>query len=90
MKILFSWYKRKKGKEKKKKETSFKCEVYLVLRHTNWGHCKLKLTQIKSNQMYVGSLGEGKPKTALGKIKIAEQRREPTNVKLYMKYFIAY
>ena len=68
MKILFSWYKRKKGKEKKKKETSFKCEVYLVLRHTNWGHCKLKLTQIKSNQMYVGSRGEGKPETAPGKI----------------------
>ena len=74
-KSYFLGIKGKKGKEKKKKETSFKCEVYLVLRHTNWGHCKLKLTQIKSNQMYVGSRGE---ETALGKIKIAEQRREPT------------
>ena len=33
--------------------TSFKCQVYLALRHTNWGQCKLKLIQIKFNQMQV-------------------------------------
>ena len=26
--------------------TLLKCQVHLALRHTNWGHCKLKLLQI--------------------------------------------
>ena len=39
--------------EKGRKETLFKCQVYLALRHTNWGHCKLKLIQIKLNEMQV-------------------------------------
>ena len=42
----------KRGEERKK-ETLFKCQVYLALRHTNWGHCKLKLIQIKFNEMQV-------------------------------------
>lgn len=29
--------------------TLFKCQVYLALRHTHWGHGKLKLIQIKFN-----------------------------------------
>ena len=33
--------------------TIFKCQVYFALRYTNWGHCKLKLIQIKLNQMQV-------------------------------------
>ena len=45
-----TWMKRK-GKEKK--GTLFKCQAYLALRHTNCGHCKLKLIQIKFNQMQV-------------------------------------
>ena len=53
-----------KGKERKeRKETLFKCQVYLALRHTNnyyWGHCKLKLIQIKLNQMQVFE-ARGKP-----------------------------
>ena len=41
-------------KERKdRKGTLFKSQVYLALRHTNWGHCKLKLIQIKFNQMQV-------------------------------------
>ena len=32
--------------------TLFRCQVYLALRHTNWGHCQLKLIQIKFNQMH--------------------------------------
>ena len=27
--------------------TLFQCQVHLALRYTNWGHCKLKLIQIK-------------------------------------------
>ena len=30
--------------DKKRKGTLFKCQVCLSLRHTNWGHVKLKLT----------------------------------------------
>ena len=33
--------------------TLFKCHVYLMLRHTNWGHCQSKLIHIKFNQMQV-------------------------------------
>ena len=33
--------------------TLFKCQVYLAFRHTNREHCKLKLAQIKFNQMQV-------------------------------------
>jgi len=34
--------------------TLFKYQVfYLALRHANWGHYKLKLIQIKFNQMQV-------------------------------------
>ena len=41
-----------KGK-KERKGTLLKCQGYLALSHTNWGHCKLKLIQIKLNQMQV-------------------------------------
>ena len=56
--------------------TLFKCQVYLALRHTNWGHCKLKLIQIKLNQMQVFE-ERGKPEYP-GE-NLSEQRREPTN-----------
>ena len=48
---LALWYRWSVIKERK--ETLFECQVYLALRHTNWGHCKLKLIQIKFNQMQV-------------------------------------
>ena len=69
---LLSWKKR----EKKRKETLFKCQVYLALRHINWGHCKLKLLQNKFNQMQVFE-ERGKPEFS-GE-NLSEQRREPTN-----------
>ena len=55
--------------------TLYKCQVYLALRHTNWGHCKLKVIQIKFNLMQVFE-ERGKPEY-LGE-KLSEQRREPT------------
>ena len=61
------------GKEKKRKGTLFKCQVYLAFRHINWGHCKLKLIQIKFNQMQVFE-ERGKPEYP-GK-NLSEQRRE--------------
>ena len=54
----------------------FECQVYLALKHTNWGHCKLKLIQIKFKQMEVFE-ERGKPEYP-GK-NLSEQRREPTN-----------
>ena len=45
--------------------TLFKCQIYLALRHTYWGYCKLKLIQIELNQMQ-GFEKRGKPST-LGK-----------------------
>ena len=44
---------------------------------TNWGHCKLKLTQIKCHQINVG-LEERGIREYPGK-NLLEQRREPTN-----------
>ena len=44
--------------------------------HTDWGHSKLKLIQIKFNQMPLFE-GRGKPKYP-GE-NLSEQRREPTN-----------
>ena len=42
---LLSWF-----SERKRKGTLFKCLVDLALEHTNWGHCKVKLT-INVNQV---------------------------------------
>ena len=57
LRLLFSVFVYCKGKKetkgKERKETLFKCQGYLALRHINWGHCKLKLIQIKLNQMQV-------------------------------------
>ena len=55
----------------------FRCQVYLALRHTNWGQCKLKLIQIKFNQMQF--FEERVKLEYLGAEKLSEQRREPTN-----------
>ena len=66
----------KKLSRTKRKGTLFKCQVYLALRHTNWGHCKLKLIQSKFNQMQVFE-ERGKPEYP-GE-NLSEQRREPTN-----------
>ena len=52
LRLLFSVCVYCKGK-KERKGTLFKCQGYLALSHTNWGHCKLKLIQIKLNQMQV-------------------------------------
>ena len=57
LRLWFSVFVYRKGKKetkgKERKETLFKCQGYLALRHINWGHCKLKLMQIKLNQMQV-------------------------------------
>ena len=47
--------------------TSFKCQVYLALRHTNWGQCKLKLIQIKFNQIQVFEERGTRGKTSQGR-----------------------
>ena len=53
-----------------------KCQVFLALRRTNWGLCKLKLIQVKFNQMQVFE-ERGKPEYP-GE-NLSEQRRESTN-----------
>ena len=67
---------KKETKGKERKETLFKCQGYFALRHTNWGHCKLKLIQIKLNQMQVF---EETGKLEYPGENLSEQRREPTN-----------
>ena len=58
------------------------CQVYLALRHTNWGHCKLKVIQFKFHQMQVFE-ERRKPEEYPGE-NLSEQRREPTTLNPHM------
>ena len=60
--------------EKGRKETLFKCQVYLALTHTNWGHCKLKLIQIKLNEVQVFE-ERGKPEYVPGGKPLRAEKR---------------
>ena len=67
------------GKEKKRKGTLFKCQVYLALGHNNCGHCKLKFIQIKFIQMQV--FEEGESRSTLGKTSRSREEDQQTQPK---------
>ena len=64
------------NKERKGKELLFKCPLYLALRHTNWGHCKLKLTQIKCRFLRRGENRSTRGKTSQSREE--NQQTQPT------------
>ena len=52
-----------------------------MLRHTNWGRCKLKFIQFKFNQMQVF---EERRKLEYPGVNLSEQRREPRKLNPHM------
>ena len=49
----------------------FKCQVYLKLKHTNWGHCKLKLIECRF-------LRRGENRSARGKTSQSREENQQT------------